>query len=130
RVLVVRPPSCWRLVPVPAGVAGSAVDSADEGELAGARRVGGGVLGDGHTIEVFADGTSVSAVVGGGLVAMGAVFSCSVIDDAGEPVIWLPDGVAPAGIDDSYLALDAGDVEPPRAPSLLDTLGARERPIT
>jgi len=130
RVLVVRPPSCWRLVPAPPGSAGNAVDDAEEGELAGARRVGGGVLGGGHTIEVFADATSISVVIGGGLVGMGAVLSCSVVDDAGEPVIWLPGGAAPAGIDDSYLALDAGDGEPPRAPSLLDTLGARERPIT
>lgn len=127
-LLVVRPPSCWRLVPAPPPPAGSAVDDAKVGEPGDIRRVGVGALADGHTLEVFASGTSVSVVVGG--AGRAATFSCLAEGGDAEPVIWLPDGVAPAGIDDSYLALDARCAEPALAPSLLDTLGARERPIT
>jgi hypothetical protein len=70
-------------------------------------------------------------VVGaGGGVDGNVVLSAAAWESPGEPVIWLPGGVAPAGIDDSYLALDSGVGEQPLTPSLLDTLGARERPIT
>jgi hypothetical protein len=125
RVLVVRLPSCWRLVPAALGAPG---DTTNE-ELARALRVASSVLGDGSTLEVFADDNCIVAIISGRSGAL-LVMSCLVAPNTGEPIIWLPGGVAPAGIDDSYLALDAGEPEVPRPQHLLDTLSASERPIT
>lgn len=117
RLLVVRRPSCWRLVPTDPSRYGP--------ELDGALRAGGGVLVDGTVLEVFAAGRRIFGLVGAGLV-----LSCSIEEKNAEPVIWLPDGVAPPGIDDSYLALEPGEAETPSPARLLDELGARERPIS
>lgn len=131
RVLLVRIPTCWRLAPATSGTRLAVAVSSDDDPPGDMRRVAGGVLEDGRVLEVFADEASIVVVVGAGRDGRGGVvLSTTDGESSGEPVIWLPGGVAPAGIDDSYLALDAGVAEQPLAPSLLDTLGARERPIT
>lgn len=121
RVLVVEVPTCWRLRPVAPG-AGLPGDMC---------RAAGGVLAGGRVLEVFADDARVVAVIAGdGASGSELTLSCSLSESPGEPVIWLPDGVAPAGIDDAYLALDAGVANELPPPDLSSALRARERPIT
>lgn len=121
RILFVAVPTCWRLGPAAPG-AGLPDDMC---------RAAGGVLPDGRVLEVFADNARVVVLIaGGGAGGCELILSCSLTESSGEPVIWLPGGVAPAGIDDAYLALDAGVADELPPPDLSRALRARERPIT